>query len=99
MTNTPIEMRIAASRACLPMFLLLLAMSTPVAAQSKATPKAAPSSASTLQSAIQSGRLNDLRWPNFSDYRAHVDRFYRQRSYKLAWFDSGKPTPRAQQMI
>jgi murein L,D-transpeptidase YcbB/YkuD len=97
-----VEIQCAASRSFTYAALaLVLLLAISAMGQSKAAPKPVPktASASTLQSAIQYGRLNDLRWPNFSDYRAHIDRFYRTRSYRLAWTDGGKPTPRAQEMI
>jgi len=51
-----------------------------------------------LSAIIQSGRLDDLRWPDFPDYRAHVDNFYRPTGYGLAWIADGKPTKHAQEM-
>jgi L,D-transpeptidase YcbB len=36
-----------------------------------------PETERALRSNVQSGRLDDLRWPDFSDYRADVDNFYR----------------------
>jgi len=89
---------------------LLLAIVVPVSAtaQAKGTSgasshqKLAPSlsePAGTLQSAVRSGRLADLRWPVFSDYRVHVDNFYRASGYTLAWIQHGKPTDRAREMV
>ena len=45
------------------------------------------------------GRLDDLRWPDFSDYRARVQSFYAPTGYVLAWSERGEPTPAAKAMI
>ncbi|MGC2402404.1 MAG: L,D-transpeptidase family protein [Acidobacteriaceae bacterium] len=59
-----------------------------------------PESASTrLAAIVASGRLNDLRWPNFSDYRSHLIDFYRPSQYRLAWVRDGQPTPQAGELI
>jgi L,D-transpeptidase YcbB len=85
--------------------LLLLGFSVPLASQTKAAPAPRASSpgvaesAAFLRTAIQSGRLDDLRWPVFTDFRIHVDNFYRPSGYVLAWIYDGKPTDRAQEMI
>jgi len=52
-----------------------------------------------LSAIVASGRLEDLRWPDFSDYRAHVTNFYRPSGYKLAWIGDGQPTPQALELI
>jgi L,D-transpeptidase YcbB len=55
--------------------------------------------ASNLRSLSRAGRLDDLRWPNFSDYRAGVMKFYSRSGYAPAWLRDGQPTPQALQMI
>jgi len=40
-----------------------------------------------------------LRWPNFTDYRAHVSKFYTAGGYSLAWIQNSQPTPQAVAMI
>jgi len=52
-----------------------------------------------LKAIIVSARLADLRWPDFSDYRAHVDNFYRASSYTLAWVKQSGPTAQATEII
>jgi len=52
-----------------------------------------------LRAIVAAGRLADLRWPNFSDYRGHLENFYRPNSYGLAWLRAGQPTPQAQAII
>jgi len=53
------------------------------------------SSSSTLCGLAESGRLAGLRWPDFSDLRAQVLDFYKEREYLPAWTHSGNPTPQA----
>jgi murein L,D-transpeptidase YcbB/YkuD len=52
-----------------------------------------------LRSILASGRLEDLQWPNFSDYGRFVKEFYEEAGYKLGWSRDGKPTPQALEMI
>ncbi|HEY6253308.1 MAG TPA: peptidoglycan-binding protein, partial [Candidatus Angelobacter sp.] len=48
---------------------------------------------------IDAGRLNDLRWRNFSDYRNQVRDFYQPSDYALAWITGNQPTAQARAMI
>jgi murein L,D-transpeptidase YcbB/YkuD len=52
-----------------------------------------------LRSILASGRLEDLQWPNFSDYAPFVKQFYEEAGYRLGWSRDGKPTPQALEMI
>ena len=52
-----------------------------------------------LHALIRAGRIADLRWPDFSDYRADVEKFYARSGYAPAWLRDGRPTPQALQMI
>jgi L,D-transpeptidase YcbB len=45
------------------------------------------------------GRLEDLRWPDFPDYRTRVQGFYESTGYALAWIEHGEATPAAMSMI
>ena len=49
-----------------------------------------------VRALVESGRLTDLRWPDVSDYRRHLDGFYRGRQDALAWTRDGRPTPQVQ---
>jgi len=53
----------------------------------------------SLRAIIQSGNLSDLRWPDFSDYDKHVQKFYESYGYSLPWVREMQPTPQAQQVI
>jgi murein L,D-transpeptidase YcbB/YkuD len=52
-----------------------------------------------IRQIIDSGRLSDLRWPDFSDYRAHVKSFYESSGYSLAWIRENQATAQARAMI
>ena len=72
----------------------------PVAASVKANSTQKPTGvASRLTAIVASGHLDDLRWPDFSDYRSHLTNFYRPSGYKLAWIHDGEPTPQALELI
>src|SRR6202046_1352892 len=53
----------------------------------------------SLRAIINAGNLQDLRWPNFSDYTAHVRKFYDFYGNALPWLRGMQPTPQAQQLI
>ena len=55
--------------------------------------------ATGLRALVASGRLEDLRWPNFPDYRAQVENLYRRSGYATVWIRKGQPTPQALEMI
>lgn len=52
-----------------------------------------------LRGIIQAGNLADLRWPDFSDYGKHVQRFYDSYGYGLPWVRGMEPTAQAKQAI
>ena len=69
-------------------------------ATSKADATQKPDAAAARLSAIvASSHLEDLRWPDFSDYRLHVTNFYRPAGYKLVWIRDGEPTDQAIELI
>ena len=53
----------------------------------------------SLRAIINAGKLQDLRWPDFSDYTAHVRKFYDFYGNALPWIRGMQPTPQAQQLI
>ena len=53
----------------------------------------------SLRAIIQAGNLSDLRWPDFSDYAKHVQKFYESYGYSLPWVRGTEPTAQAQQVI
>jgi murein L,D-transpeptidase YcbB/YkuD len=52
-----------------------------------------------LRTAVSSGTFSDLRWPNFSDYSKHLQKFYGFNGYSLWWVKGMEPTPQAHQAI
>jgi len=56
-------------------------------------------SETTLRAIVASGRLDILRWPNFSDYRLQLETLYRRSGYAPVWLHEGHPTPQALEMI
>src|SRR5271156_2331908 len=69
-------------------------------AQSTAAPQQlSPEGQTSLQAIIQAGSLPELRWPDFSDYKAHVQKFYGSYGNALPWVRGMQPTPQAQQLI
>lgn len=52
-----------------------------------------------LRSRIDAAKLADLRWPEFGSYQNEVKEFYQSLSNRLAWVQSGKPTPQARALI
>ena len=69
-------------------------------AQQGAVTAAAPSEFSVaLRQISAAGRLADLRWADFSDYRVHVTNFYASADYAPAWLINNEPTQQAQTVI
>jgi len=53
----------------------------------------------SLRAIIQAGNLSDLRWPDFSDYKKHIQKFYESYGYSLPWVRGMEPTVQAKQVI
>jgi murein L,D-transpeptidase YcbB/YkuD len=53
----------------------------------------------TLRQISASGRLADLRHPDFPDYRQHVQSFYESTGYAAAWVSARHPAPQALNII
>src|SRR6202167_981698 len=52
-----------------------------------------------LRTTISTGNLSDLRWPDFSDYSKHVEKFYGFNGDSLWWVKGMEPTAQARQAI
>jgi L,D-transpeptidase YcbB len=59
----------------------------------------APEVTSLIREITSAGRLTDLRWPDFSNYRLQLQEFYESVSYSPAWIRDGKPKPQAMAII
>ena len=69
---------------------------TPNAAQAANAVAQGPGDLGAL---IAAGTLADLRWPNFTDYRDDVKKFYNSGGNSIAWIQNGKASPQALSMI
>lgn len=56
-------------------------------------------SQAALHAIVQAGYLAELRWPDFSDYRQPLVKFYDSYAYSLPWIRGMQPTPQAQEVI
>jgi len=54
---------------------------------------------SDIQNLVTSGNLEGMRWPNFSDYRTWLQKFYEPGGYAPAWVQGTQPVPQAASMI
>ncbi len=81
---------------------LAFAASSPAATPTFNAAQAASAAAQgpgDLGALIAAGTLADLRWPNFTDYRDDVKKFYDSGGNSLAWIQNGKPSPEALSMM
>jgi murein L,D-transpeptidase YcbB/YkuD len=58
-----------------------------------------PEGQASLHAILETGNLPDLRWPDFSDYRQDVAKFYEMYGDALPWVRGMQATPQAQAMI
>jgi murein L,D-transpeptidase YcbB/YkuD len=54
---------------------------------------------SEIQNLVTSGKLEGMRWPNFSDYRSGLQKFYGPAGYAPAWIQGTQPVPQALALI
>jgi murein L,D-transpeptidase YcbB/YkuD len=88
------------SMCCCAMTSRTIAAPSPAATASAAqVAPAAPPGVGDLNALIAAGSLPDLRWPNFTDYRSDVKKFYDAGGNSLAWIQNGKASPQAVSMI
>jgi L,D-transpeptidase YcbB len=73
---------------------------SPSAASSAAPPQQLSAEGlASLRAIIQAASAPELRWPDFSDYKAHVQKFYDFYGDAMPWVRGMQPTPQAQQVI
>ena len=58
-----------------------------------------PAAQGLLRTLVQAGELRELRWPDFSDYRGHLAKFYEANGYALRWVREMRATQQAQEVI
>jgi L,D-transpeptidase YcbB len=96
----------------LPLFAMSLVCTYSIVAARRAGPRSAlsaefaappqqlsPEGQASLRAIIQAGNLSELRWPDFSDYGKHLQKFYESYAYSLPWVRGMEPTAQAQQVI
>jgi L,D-transpeptidase YcbB len=52
-----------------------------------------------IQNLVTSGNLEGMRWPNFSDYRNWLQKFYEPTRFAPAWVQGAQPVPQALSLI
>jgi L,D-transpeptidase YcbB len=52
-----------------------------------------------IQTLVTSGNLEEMRWPNFSDYRNSIQEFYEPTRFAPAWVQGAQPLPQALSLI
>jgi L,D-transpeptidase YcbB len=52
-----------------------------------------------IQNLVTSGNLEGMRWPNFSDYRNWLQKFYEPTGFAPAWIQGAQPVPQARSLI
>jgi murein L,D-transpeptidase YcbB/YkuD len=52
-----------------------------------------------IQTLVTSGNLEEMRWPNFSDYRNSIQEFYGPTGFTPAWLHGSQPLPQALLLI
>lgn len=52
-----------------------------------------------MRTIVDSGRLAELQWQDFSDYQKWVKEFYELGKYELAWTRAGKPMEQAVDLV
>ena len=55
--------------------------------------------ADALRGIVATGRLADLKWPDFADYQGDLKSFYEAGGYAPAWSRDGQPTAQARELI
>jgi murein L,D-transpeptidase YcbB/YkuD len=55
--------------------------------------------ASDIQSLVTNGNLDGMRWPNFSDYRTWLQKFYEPAGYAPAWVQGSQPVAQVSPLI
>jgi murein L,D-transpeptidase YcbB/YkuD len=76
----------------------MLALAFAILAQTITIPPATPV-AKALEPLVEVSRLDEMRWPDFTDYRKHLRNFYAPRAYAPAWLANGRPTAQAMAVI
>jgi murein L,D-transpeptidase YcbB/YkuD len=80
------------------MLFLLLSVCAPLLAQTVEVPPATEGGR-LIETLITGGRMDELRWPDFSDYRRHLRNLYGANGYAFLWSKAGRVTPQARNVM
>jgi len=58
-----------------------------------------PAQQPDIQNLVTSGNLEGMRWPNFSDYRDWLQKFYKPTGFAPAWVQGTQVVPQALSLI
>ena len=75
------------------------AQSPPQQTQSFKSASGAVAISARLQAIAAAGKLADLYWPDFSDYRRDFEWAYESSNFSLIWLNNGQPTQQALAVI
>lgn len=93
------------ARLILPALLLTLPLSGCKRAKRMATQAAGsigvaqPTYTDAIQQVVNTGHMDALKWPDYSDLQPAVSSFYDNHDYQLAWSKDGKPTAQADALM
>ena len=79
-------------------FLLLAFLVLPAFSQTIESPPTT-SAGRTIQALVADSTMEELRWPDFTDYRKHLRNFYGPNGYRPVWVVNGSPTTQALMVI
>ena len=86
---------LATRRGCATALLSLLALAAITTGAGAAT----GTTTDALRGIVAAGRLAELKWPDFADYRSELQSFYEADGYAPAWSRDGQPTAQARELI
>src|SRR5271156_3599847 len=99
MKQSPVLGRGRRLLARMPSIALFCGVLFSLASGTRAQTALSPEGQGWLRTAISSGSADLLRWPNFSDYSKHVQKFYDFNGNSLWWVNGTETTPQALQVI
>lgn len=82
-------------RRLLPLFLLATLAAS---AQTVETPPSTEGGR-VIKQLVEDSRMEELRWPDFSDYRRHLRNLYAPIGYTMLWTTNGQPKAQARTVI
>jgi len=97
--RAPLRRRVPAVATLVVGLLVVGALRAGAATDAPAVDAADAASAAALQRAVADGRHPWLRWPDFSDSREALRRFYEAEGWRPAWLTEDGATPQARELV